>query len=251
MSVAGSIARLAEYNRRHGLAATARRLRLAVKRRLFAGRMVVFYCDLDARYLSQANLPAGCTVQRMTALRELTPEHLREMTEYWNPEIARKHIVERFAKGASLWLAKFGDELAGYGWSLRGSTIEPYYLPLAIEDAHLFDFYVFPDYRGRGINPSLVRQILIALASEQTGRAFIEAAEWNDAQLASLAKTPFRRLGFVRSFSLFGRNVVSWAYPKPVVRAAENPSATGRPLTMKGPANDDRRLRGAHSPSPR
>jgi ribosomal protein S18 acetylase RimI-like enzyme len=236
MSIAGSISRLAEYYRRHGLAATVLRFQIGVKRKLFAGRMAVFYCDLDSRYLSQVSLPAGCTVQRITALRDLAPEHLRQMTEYWNPEIARKHIIERFAKGASLWLLKFNDQLAGYGWSLRGSTIEPYYFPLGSEDAHLFDFYVFPDYRGRGINPSLVRHILLALASEQTGRAFIEAAEWNDAQLTSLAKTQFRRLGRVRSFTLFGRNVVSWAEQRPTLRAADKTSAAGMPLTSTGPS---------------
>ena len=47
MSISNSISRFAEYYKRHGLAATMRRAKLAAKRALFAGRMVVFYCDLD------------------------------------------------------------------------------------------------------------------------------------------------------------------------------------------------------------
>ena len=42
--------------RRHGLAATIRRARLAAERALFAGRMVVFYCDLDEQKLPQVKL---------------------------------------------------------------------------------------------------------------------------------------------------------------------------------------------------
>ena len=41
-------------------------------------------------------------------------------------------------------------------------------------------------------------------------RAFIEAAEWNQAQLSSLARTPFRRLGWARKVTILGRTVSIW-----------------------------------------
>ena len=73
------------------------------------------------------------------------------MTSFWNPKLAHRNIKERFDKGASLWLIKFEDRLAGYGWTLQGRTIEPHYFPLGQDDVHLFDFHVFPKYRGRGL----------------------------------------------------------------------------------------------------
>ena len=76
---------------------------------------------------------------------------------------------------------------------------------------HLFDFHVFPQYRGRGINPFLVTHILESLARVGAGRAFIEAAEWNKAQLSSLTKTPFRRLGMARKLTIFRRTIVLWS----------------------------------------
>jgi ribosomal protein S18 acetylase RimI-like enzyme len=119
-------------------------------------------------------------------------------------------MTERFGLGASLWLIKSHDKLAGYGWTLEGRTVEPHFFSLGHRDVHLFDFHVFPQYRGQGMNPTLVTSILRALTAEGAGRAFIEAAEWNQAQLSSLTKTPFRRLGMARKSTLFSRTLVLW-----------------------------------------
>jgi len=119
-------------------------------------------------------------------------------------------MKDRFDRGASLWMIKFEGRLAGYGWTLRGRTIEPHYIPLGPDDVHLFDFYVFPRYRGRGMNPVLVAGILHGFAVEGGSRTFIEAAVWNRAQLSSLAKTPFRKLGIVSKLTILGRTLVYW-----------------------------------------
>jgi len=210
MSITDSISRLSGYYSRNGFAATIRRASLAARRALFSNRMVVFYCDLATQKLPMAVPPSQRKVEYIKGFAELKPQDLHMMTSFWNPELAHRNISERFAKGAWLWLIKSGDDLAGYGWSLRGLTIEPYYFPLASEDVHLFDFHVFPQYRGQGMNPLLVGHILHGLARNGVSRAFIEAAEWNEAQLASLRKTPFHQLGQVSSFAIFGRKFIHW-----------------------------------------
>lgn len=157
-------------------------------------------------------------------MTELGADRFHSMTAFWSPKLADRNIRERFARGASLWLAMAGDVLAGYGWTLQGGTIEPYYFPLSPDDVHLFDFQVFPAFRGRGINPFLVTSILVALAREGRTRAFIEAAAWNDAQLASLGKTPFRLFGTVRSLTIANHPLVLWSGQKPLAltdRSAE------------------------------
>jgi GNAT superfamily N-acetyltransferase len=210
MSFSNAISRFTEFYKRHGLAAMIVRARLAGQRALFAGRMAVFYCDLDAQKLPRISAPRTMRVERITALAELSAEHLQAMTSFWNPKLAIRNVRERFEKGAALWMVKCEGQLAGYGWAIRGQTIEPYYVPLGTDDVHLFDFHVLPPYRGRGINPYLVGEILVGLATDCLGRAFIEAAEWNGAQLSSLRKTPFRLLGLARSFTVLGRTFVSW-----------------------------------------
>lgn len=210
MSTSISIARLRVYYARNGFWSTARRAGLAAKRALFSNRNVLFYCDLSTQIAPVMDLPGFPKVERKQSATELSPEDLQAMTSFWNPNLAGRNIKERFEKGASLWLIRSEGELAGYGWTLRGRTIESHYFPIGKDDAHLFDFHVFSRYRGRGLNPYLVTKILCNLAAESAGRAFIEAAEWNRPQLSSLKKTPFHRLGYASKVALFGRTVVCW-----------------------------------------
>jgi len=211
MAILDSISRLTAYYARHGFGATLQRARVAVKRALSSSRMVVFYCDLDVRTIPPLNIPTPLRVERLKTLAELSGDQLNEMTSFWNPKLARRNMEERFNKRASLWLINSGEKLVGYGWTIQGQTIEPYFVPLGKLDVHLFDFHVFPQYRGRGLNPLLVNYILRNVTAEGSSRAFIEAAEWNEAQLSSIRKTPFRRLGLVRNLTVFGRAFVRWA----------------------------------------
>jgi hypothetical protein len=216
MSISNSISRFTAYCSRHGFRATIRRAGLALKRGLFAGRMVVFYCDLPRQLGRLVNIPGYIRVDRLRNEAELSPADLQEITSFWNPKQARRNIVERFADGASLWLIKSKDKVAGYGWTLRGRTIAEYYFRLGENDVQLFDFYVFPKFRGRALHWLLTAYIVQTLAAEGAARAFADTAEWNQAQLASFKMTPFRRLGLVKSFTLFGRTFVSWVENEPV-----------------------------------
>jgi len=231
MALSTAIPRLTDFYRRHGFAATVRRVGVAVKRSLFSGRSVLFYCDLATLNAPPADLPSFLKVERKKSCAELNPEDLEAIISFWNPKLAQRNIKERFGLGASLWLIKSQDRLAGYGWTLQGRTVEPHYLPIGRDDVHLFDFHVFPQYRGQGMNPLLVSSILASLAREGAGRALIEAAEWNHAQLSSLAKTPFRRLGLARKLTISNRTIICWTEngaversTKVPVRAIDNPT---------------------------
>jgi ribosomal protein S18 acetylase RimI-like enzyme len=203
------VSRLTAYYKRHGFGATLRRFSVAARRTLFAGRSVLFYCDLSA--LGPATeVASGLKVERHRNQVDLSPQDLQEITSFWNPDLARRNLSERFGLGASLWVIRFDNQLAGYGWTLQGRTVEPHYFRLGPDDVHLFDFHVFPQYRGRKMNPLLVSYILHTLAVECRGRAFIEAAEWNQPQLASLSKTSFNRLSSARKFTILGHTIVCW-----------------------------------------
>jgi hypothetical protein len=176
--------------------------------------MAVFYCDLDTRKLHQVKLPKTVRVERLHALSELTTERLQAITSFWSPTLAERNIRERFGKGASLWLVECGDRLAGYGWTLHGQSIAPYYFPLGPDDVQFFDFYVFPKFRGRAFQWLLISYILHTLAVEGRSRAFADTHEWNQPQLASLKITPFRLLGYVQTYKLLGRELTRWIAPR-------------------------------------
>ena len=198
------------YWKRHGFRATASRAAQAVNRAIFSNRMVLFYVDLDREIPGPADLPFSIGVEKKEKETEICPADLQEFINFWNPKIARREMTDRLRQGASLWMIKADGHLAGYGWTLRGRTIEPHFFCLGQDDVHLFDYYVAPLYRGRGLNPLLVKHILRNLAAENRGRAFIEVAEWNRAQLFSLGKTPFRRLGCARKLTIGSRTMVWW-----------------------------------------
>jgi ribosomal protein S18 acetylase RimI-like enzyme len=210
MAIPASICRLAAYYKRHGFAATVRRFSLQTKRTLFANRMVLFYCDLATLAPAATEMPSRLKVEQHRTQADVDAGDLQAITSFWNPELASHNINHRFALGASLWLIRFEDKLAGYGWTLQGRTVEPHYFPLGQDDVQFLDFHVFPKFRGRALDWFLMTHILHELAKEGRARAFGEAAEWNKASLSSFAMTAFRRLGFARKFKILGRTVVRW-----------------------------------------
>lgn len=213
--------------------ATLQRAGVGAKRALRSGRMVVFYCDLASRKPRPMHAPAGCCVRGVKSLAELDSDDVQEITSYWNPKLARQNIRERFEKGASLWLVKSENQLAGFGWTLVGNVIEPYYFPLGQDDVHFFDFYIVPRFRGRGLNPYLITYILSQLVT--SGRAYIEAAEWNSAQLSSLAKTSFQCLGSVAQCRIFGGTLLRWSPYLPAGRLQEGSRRKANTMTLLRP----------------
>ena len=222
MSISDFSSRITAYFARHGFSATVRRAAVFTKRAIFARRMVVFYCDLAKQANSPARIPSSMKLERINTLAALNTQDLHTMTSFWNPPQAHRNILHQFDQGACLWLIKSGEELAGYGWTLQGRTMEPYYFRLGEDDVQLFDFYVFPKFRGRALHWVLTIYILKTLAAEGRARAFADTAEWNDAQLASFKMTPFRRLGMVHTFALFGRTYISWAENEPLPQSQKN-----------------------------
>ena len=210
MAILQSISRLAAYYKRHGFVATVGRFSLQAKRTMFSNRMVIFYCDLATLAPAATEMPSRLKVVRHRTQADISPQDLQQITSFWNPDLARHNINNRFALGASLWLIRMEDKLAGYGWTLQGRTVEPHYFPLGKDDVQFLDFHVFPKYRGRALDWFLITHILHELAKEGRARAFGEAAEWNKASLSSFGMTAFRRLGFARKFRVFGRTMVRW-----------------------------------------
>jgi hypothetical protein len=227
MGFSTSISRFADYHRRNGFRVTIHRIGLAAKRSLFSNRMVLFYCDLSALTSSTTDLPSSLKVERKRNEAEISPQDLQQITSLWNPKLAQQNMQERFGLGASLWLIKFEDQLAGYGWTLQGRTVEPHYFPLGERDVQFLDFHVFPKFRGRAMDWVLMTHILHRLAAEGAVRAFGEAAEWNQASLSSFAMNSFRRLGSARKFTIVGRTIVWWARDHAAEQERKSKEASG------------------------
>jgi len=172
--------------------------------------MVLFECNLNAPLPVLKELQ-NATIERKNSQADINPNDLHRITTTWNEKTAKLLHEHRFRLGASLWLLKTDGKVAAYGWTVRERTVEPHFFPLGPADFHLFDFFVFPEYRGRRLNPTLVNHILTALVQEGASRAFIEAAEWNKAQLVSLSRTFFQKIGCARKFEILGKTIIIWS----------------------------------------
>jgi ribosomal protein S18 acetylase RimI-like enzyme len=210
VNIANLFSRLTTYCRRHGLRSAVGRAALAVNRAMFSNHMELFYFDLVGEIPGPAELPSCVKLERKKDETEIRESDLQEFLSLWNPKIVRQEMMVRFRLGGALWLLKINGKVAGYGWTLLGRTIKPHFFHLGQDDVHLFDYYVAPSFRGQGLNPLLVNTILRKLAAEGARRAFIEVAEWNHAQLSSLRKTPFSRLGRASKLTIGNRTIVCW-----------------------------------------
>jgi ribosomal protein S18 acetylase RimI-like enzyme len=200
------IQRLASYYRRHGFRSTGARVMTALHRLAYLGRMVLFSCPLPA-----SAHPMDGSIQIETSDgTNLPSEDYAHLLGEGNPTSQAKLIAERFAAGSEVWLAKVEGRLAGFGWTVVGRTIEPHYFELKPDEAHLYDFFVLPEFRGRRINVMLVTHILTVLGSRSIRQAHIECAAWNRAQIHSLSKTAFRRYAEVTKITVQGRTTVIW-----------------------------------------
>jgi ribosomal protein S18 acetylase RimI-like enzyme len=241
MAISTAISRLAAYYACHGFRATIHRAALAIERALFSNRMVIFYCDLAKQTTAPANIPGSLKMERLRNYAELSPQDLQEMTSFWNPKQAHRNIRERFEQGASLWLIRAGDRLAGYSWTIRGRTIAPYYFPMAQDDVQLFDFYVFPKFRGRAILCFLITHILRSLGDEGAARVFGDVAEWNQASLSFYKTIPFHRLGLARKVTILGYTLVYWDQNQAVEHKRESKMQSITTTGRKGASIPDLR----------
>ncbi len=232
MNISAFFMRLVEYQRRHGFRATVRRAGIAARRAVLAGDMVVFYCDLDPDKCRPVKITTGFSIERLESLTDLGSADFEQVTAFWNPKLARANIRERFEKGAVLWLVKSGESVAGYGWTMRGGSIEPYYFPLGADDVQFFDFYVAAKFRGRALHWLLTGYILHVLATEGAARAFADTGEWNEAQLASFRMTKFRLLGRVRTLRVFGQLLNRWKVNEPAGEPKSVTAQTGKMTAM-------------------
>lgn len=200
------IRRIVFFLRKNGLRPTIRRALTAIQRTRHLGRMCLYDCCLP---VAQPVTDAGITVERVVN-GAVSEEDWARLLNSWDPVGMARQMADRFAAGSVLWLAKADGVLAGYGWTLQGHTIEPYFFPLQQEDIHFYDFFVYPEFRGRGINVALVNRILSALHDGTARRALIECAAWNSSQLRSLGKMDFRLYSVASKWVFCGRTLVIW-----------------------------------------
>lgn len=106
-------------------------------------------------------------------------------------------VRERMDLGHRPWLARIGNEPAGWGWvaSREAGIAElDIAITLPLGERYLWDFVTVPKRRGRGVYSALLRTIL---TQEGADRYWIGHDEGNTASARGVAKVGFREVGAV------------------------------------------------------
>jgi ribosomal protein S18 acetylase RimI-like enzyme len=204
-----ALQRIALFYRRQGLLATIKRFFTALHRSFFLGRMIIYSCPMPFEGIGLSAKANKVDFERATNAH-LSKDDYATVLDIGSIEERSRDIANRFELGSELWLAKVNGRVAGFGWTLVGKTVSPHYFTLGANEVHFFDFHVFPEYRGRGINIALIEKILTTLSAQPLSRAHIECAAWNHAQIRSLSKTPFHRQAEVIRITFLGRTIIIW-----------------------------------------
>lgn len=204
------LSKVATHYRKEGLLPTLRHLGQRLNRGFLPHAWVFFCCDMkDVEATSDGD--DGLVVVARNTMGEVAPEEYATLARRERGEsVVRAQMDERFSKGARLWLAKIDDRVVASRWTIRGTTVEPYFFPLREHDVHFFDAEVDANSRGLGLNHRFIRAIFRQLKTQGCSHAFVETKVWNKACLRSFARTEFRQVSEVLQFKLPNRNIVIW-----------------------------------------
>lgn len=91
---------------------------------------------------------------------------------------------------AILWVAMSGGQPAGVLFSRRGRHFRAWFVALADRDVVLFRMKTFPEFRGQGIAPDLLRHAMQA-SLRDGGNAYVDCTVSNKASARSIGKAGF------------------------------------------------------------
>ena len=139
-------------------------------------------------------MPRPWPVDGMTVVRPVDVSFLAAATG--NPE---SEVRRRLEGGHEPYVALIDGEPASYGWvaSRSGDIGEiSVAFDLPANERYLWDFKTRPDFRGRGIYPRLLAEI-IEEESRSADRLWILAAPENGASNTGIAKANFHTVGTI------------------------------------------------------
>jgi len=152
------------------------------------------------------------SIIRYSHLFDVDSETLQAFAEARGMKLIRE-FERLFRIGAQLWIGFCSKEAAGICWSRSGLTRSDYFVPLETDDANILSCFVFPQFRGRGIYPTMLKHIASTLKDHNgIRRVFIDCKSWNYPSIRGIEKAGFHIIGRAVCIALFGR--VVFRYPR-------------------------------------
>ena len=182
------MARFQRAMRRYGVRGLPRRAWERVRRRLAGDDCLVYRREASRQH----NPVAGLCVHRYDDWKMIEPATIEAITR--SAGVSATHKLQRHSDdGNVMWVASLDGRVAGYLLTVRGSQLDRWHVEIADHDLVVYSVVVFPEFRGRGIAPALVGEVIAGeLAAGQY--AFIDTKVWNTAAIRFILKAGFQRI---------------------------------------------------------
>lgn len=198
------------YLKKHGFVRLAKLAFIKAWDNYVDKREVVFFFDTCPDVLAAAGNEKGLYVQAYKAADLIPPGDMAQLSQIKGEAVLSRFLMKWFAKGATLWLAKLDGQVVGVQWTIIGGFSGFYSVPISSTDAILFTVEVFPNFRGMNVNARMARLTVAKLREEGVLRVYCKVHRANTSSLRSFGKTGAKRLGTVRTYSLFNHFVTIW-----------------------------------------
>jgi GNAT superfamily N-acetyltransferase len=205
-------ARLRYGMRKHGFRGLCLQVAERAYKAVFRDAEILF--AVDALDISRREITSSgqIAVERFDRLDQISPDQMEKLAKQKGGiELLVAELESFFTRGGVFWLIRCDGEPAGYHWSVRAGLHNFCFFPMTERDAVLMSSEIFPEFRGRGLNPAMIQHVLQELTNEGITRMYISCKIWNHANQRSIPKTSFRKIGTARVFRLFGRRLVFWS----------------------------------------
>ena len=159
-----------------------------------AGSALDVYRELYFYTLDMTEAPATPTAGIALEMGTLGTEDLAEYTAMrpgWPGETAE----ERWRAGGVCFVARHQGRIAGFGWAMeRGDQVE--YVPRTVGtepgEIYIGDTHTDPRYRGKGVNPAVLRWMCRHYYAQGRRRAVAAMLPYNLASRRAFEKAGFR-----------------------------------------------------------
>lgn len=203
--------RISRQYRNYGLKGAMLNAITSLQRRLLHKATFLYIADSLSLKNAVFILPDKCSISDYHSRSDIPANVMDRYFQYVGKESTEFQIEERFKKRAILWIFSVDNNPAGFVWSITGTMMEPYFVPLAPHDSVLFDAVTFPEYRGKSVYPLLLCSVASRLLNGGSARVFGHAEEWNLPSIRGLQKANFISIGKARKLCIFGTTILIWS----------------------------------------
>jgi len=173
-----------------------------------------WFCQRNYIFKHESPFPpekrSDCIFKCYNSIMDLPESIQADISSEGAPHRLERDIRE-LRENALLWVALVKGRVAATVFTRRGKFFRNWFLPLQPDDVVVFRLRTHPDYRGRGLAPSLIRHAMHETVQSESAHAYIDCRTYNKASAACIRKAGFHCIAKMKTISrdwaLYGRDV--------------------------------------------